>query len=108
MSQSPWLHSQQLFLSWHLFLQPTHCILGPETRLQDIASDHLDTPGWALAGPESPFSEENETQTSLGKFVDGGDDFLLFIITLLSVSNDKTNSRSLQKDGQTQRTIINH
>lgn len=38
-----------------------------------------------------------------GKFVDGGDDFLLSIINFLFVSNHKTNLCLLSKDGKYRR-----
>lgn len=45
-------------------------------------------------------------KTYRGKFVDGGDDFILFIITLLSVSNYRINSCSLQKAGKISKIIM--
>lgn len=38
-----------------------------------------------------------------GKFVDGGNDFILSIINFVFVSNHKTNLRLLQKDGKNRR-----
>lgn len=38
-----------------------------------------------------------------GKFVDGGNDFILSIINFVFVSNYKTNLRLLQKDGKNRR-----